>query len=523
MVEKTIYTAPQSGSVFVSTITAVSFDPSVTTSFKVYVNGIVLFNSLSINPLESHTLVLDNLGITLDPGSTISVYSGPGPNVFVSLFGATSYGETVSIVQSGPGLVYDAPADKDFICNGIAISNNSSTPASVQVSVVDDAYTTENVFAFVPLGPYKLYKTDNFNSWVAYDLPAATYSPSSISYIDGTYVFFSTPTKKVYTSTDLISWTNVYTITQSSSAQGVMNVSYGNGILAITLYGGNSLQVLYSSNLVNWTFSDYGYSIYRGLFMYESTSLNAFIRIDGNYVMKSTDLITWTNTGIYVPGELSVLQYRSPILNKYYGFYDGGSYSKYSLYIFDFLAIDEYDNMPFNTIDLPPVSEFNNFTRIFKSIAYGNNTGVIIAKSAVNDSNGQFQSALATGYVSTDMENWTAVTMPAVSYKSDIVFSNGLFVFSYYNSTSWFVSTDGITWEMKSNGPNGHQDTRGSSLSYSETVSAIPTSSDIVANLSIGPAESVLIKSGYTLSSNSGIVVSSDNSNIGVGIFGAEI
>lgn len=522
---KNVYTAPQSSSTLVSTITFVSFNESVSTFFKLYVNGVVLFNSLSIDPLKSHTLILDNLGITLSPGDTISIESGPGPNVFVSVFGVISYNDVVAEVQSGPGIVYDVPADKDFICSGIAISNNSSTTASVQVAVVDDAYVTENVFAYLPSNQSKLYKTSNFNSWVTYDLPAPSYSSSSISYINGVYIYFSTPSKKVYTSSNLVSWTEVYTVTQwTSDIQGVSNVSYGNGVYVITFYGSNNLVTLHTADFQNWTMSNFGYSIYRALLMYESTSLNAFVRMVGNYIYKSTDMVTWVDSGIYASAELSVLQHRSPILNKYYGFYEAGTFSRDKLYIYDFVNLTQNGDIDFDYIELPVPTEFTTYTRMPKSIAYGNGIGVIVPMSAIDDNNGTFEGTLTKGYVSTDMQNWTITTLPAVAYKSEVIFSNGLFAFSWYGSNSWFVSSDGVTWEMKTNGPSFiNSSVRSASLSYSQTLTPAPTNADVISNLSLSPAQSVFIKSGYTLSSNNGIVVSSNNSNIGVGIFGAEI
>lgn len=520
-----VYVVPAQKSSIVSTI-IISASTTSSSYVDILINNMIVYKSLHINPSESKTLVLDNLGISLKQSSTIKAFVNTGPEVYVSLFGSEANNSAMSEVATVDGNAYSVPANKQAIISNLLIHNPSMVPATVDVSIMNEETTTVKSFMYTGQNQ-KVYQTSDFSSWTTRDLPAASYNRDKVEYVNGVYVFFSASTKKIYTSTDLISWTLVYTYTGSDSWQGVISTSYGNGIYLVCLRNGNNndRRVVYSNDLASWTYANYGYSIYEAMIIYESTSLNAFIRFDGNTIYKSTDLANWLDTGIYSGGEINTSSIKK-ILNKYYTFYNsGGSFSRDKLYKWDFLDLSTYGDMKYQPIDLPATVETSLCTRVWKSISYGNGIGLIIARYGLDDDTYTFYNNMSTAYISSDMESWAAITVPAIGLKSNLEFFNGKFVMASSGTSLWYSSSDGVTWQLNSSGTPlyDNNEVTESSSSYIETTENQPTESDVIGRYLVNSQETVLIKSGYTLSGNNTVHAVSTDTGTTIGIFGVEL
>lgn len=523
-----VYSVPVNRSALISTISLTSSDAQISSYVNILIDDVEIYTNLEVPPQGSTNLILDNVGIALNSSSSIKVMVTVGPGAYVSIFGATSRISVVSNVSDLYGGIYSVPSGKQSIINSIAVCNSSPGSASVKLSVTETAIEYKDTLLYQAYET--LYKVSDNLSVTQYTLPYYSYY-GSIYYLNGTYIYFAGSQHRVYTSTDLLSWSLVYSNQTYSST--TYSMLYGDGKLMIVLestYLNGSLvsgtHIIYTQDLVSWTEQNLGYA--GGIekpFLYESTKFNKIARIIGNY-LNTWDGSGWTNTGMYVPGEMAMLSLKKPINNKYYGFYPTSGEYKNRLMIYDLNDLNQNGSMKYQYIGLPETSETLLCNLIEWSIGYNGSTALVSPKYGRDTSSGTWYSTMTTGYISQDMQNWTTVTLPAIPNKSHVVTVGDKFILASTSpsSSTWYISDNGTTWTAMSGMPDSfYLSKRGQFTNYEQQIQVLPTPDQVIANLTLQPQETVLIKSGYTLSENNAIYVESNNLDVGIGIFGVEI
>jgi hypothetical protein len=419
---------------------------------------------------------------------------------------------------------------------------------------------TEAINYVVPTETSTLVKSININNTSS---TADSYSIALLDNADSSQVSYTVLQKpyanRVEISTDLVTWTNASmpfpgewgSVTYGPAgwvASGYDSSSYF-GLLAKTT--DLSVPVWENANGMA-TFPVNGQIA--GSFY--ANSAYYFYTISG--IVKSTDLVSWTNYAPYmmnggvvgcqsvaygngklvaVPGASSAIWYSTD------GFtwdsasigFTSNSPSKVTFVNNMFVINPDFmngssDNIAISTDAITWTISTIGYSSGWRSgVAYNNGKYVMAPYTNINLAPMVPEAKVA---ISTDLITWTVNDLPPSgdmmfngTYLKDVAFLNNHFVISGEMSGKYYKSTDAVTWTI-GDAIDGMMDGPLWEDAHSQSLTVEPSIQEqdyIAYNVTVDANETITIKSGYTLSENNAIFVKSENGTTTFSTFGAEI
>lgn len=506
------YVAPDSKAVIVSSIHLRLSSPGIPEFVNISINQKVLYSNIEVTYEGSP---LDGLNFILQETETLEINKVSGQQaIYFSIFGLISNSANyISSVDSFQQQETVFIAEKNTIVNSIAICNNSTQAASVSLAIVDGANPISGNRSYINgddslLG---LIYSDDGSTWniVTDLLPNYQVSPPFYGGYNF-YVFYSNTFKKyfaasysfkVFVSDDGINWD--LSLNASSTQDGgtgtfaaFVSVLEKDGYVYCfgvqpemyrTFDGGSSWDYFTTNEYVNRVLLKDG----------------TFYGLQSYRLVKSVDGISWTPVIIPQTGSSNISMFL--LNNKIFVTQWGGSNK--------LLYSDDGQN--FTVVTLPITNA--------KVIEY-TGTRYIVAGYGGN-----------VAY-SNDLVTWTSQNIGfGDNFAESILYNNGIVTISVESNSNLYVSSDhGTSWTSVP-GPSYYNDDYGTIMYFAgggaynggnvvpKVVPIVVEPKDyILKSLTVLPTETVLIKSGYTLSAGNGVVASSTES-VNIGIFGAEI
>lgn len=394
-------------------------------------------------------------------------------------------------------VLYISPSAKSALVSNITVTNRSSSPQNLSLSVYDttvseqtvSSATGRKIFIATADNTTDILTSEDGNSWSKVTLPSSGdgYWRSSVT-ANGITLILGTAIG--YRSTNGTTWTAISLPINSYYDTLV----YGNGKFVAVSSGGSQMAVS-SVDGITWTqgtlptVGDWKVTFGNGKFVAVSGSV-----FTGD-VAYSTDGVTWTlGTNIGAANWKSVA-------------YGNGKFIAVKNFSTDIATSTDGINWTVSS----PLAE-----KDWYKIVYGGDRFVIIG----GDSNGYAYSLDGTSWVS---GNFPENILNLEEYWVNLAYGNGKFISVPQSGGTYpaIISTDGFNWSIGSDTmPTSPNYLR--SIEYSELQYLSPIKNQLYSNISIDANSFEILEPGIVLNENN-TLVANPGANVTVSAFGVEL